>query len=120
MQIDGGNNAEVKTLLGEIAMHVTAGMPVPATAVNRAGVDKAVVEKEKATAAEGITGKPPAIVEKIVTGKLDKFFAEVVLLEQPFVKEEKLKVRELVAQTAKATGATLEVVRFCRLKVGEV
>jgi len=119
VQLNGADSAEVRALLGEIAMHVTAGMPTVAIAVNRSGVDAALVEKEKIAAAEGITGKPPAIVEKIVSGKLDKFFAEIVLLEQPFVKDEKMKVGELVTQTAKTAGA-LEVVRFARLKVGEV
>jgi len=50
---------------------------------------------------------------------LEKFFGDQCLVDQPFVKDEKMKVRELVAQTAKASGAPLKIVRFARFKVGE-
>ena len=72
VQIDGSTDDAVKVTAGEIAMHVTAGVPTVALAVDRHGIDPAIVEKEKAAAAEGITGKPPAIIEKIVAGKLEK------------------------------------------------
>lgn len=60
---------------------------------------------EKELAAESIKGKPANIVEKIVSGKLDKFFADNVLLEQPFVKDESKRIRDLVAETGKAVAA---------------
>ena len=120
VQVDGANDDAVSVLLGELAMHVTAGMPYVPMAVSREQLDPEVVAKEKAAAAEGIDAKkPPEIIAKIVAGKLEKFFADQVLVDQPFVKDEKMKVRELVAQTAKASGAAIQIVRFARLKVGE-
>ncbi len=120
VQVDGANDDAVRVLLGEIAMHVTAGMPFVPMAVSREQLDPAVVETEKAAAAEGIDPKKPKeIIEKIVAGKLEKFFADQVLVDQPFVKDEKLKIRDLVAQTAKASGAALKVIHFARFKVGE-
>lgn len=120
VEVDGANNDTVKGLAGEVAMHVTAGMPQVPLAVDRAGVPADIVEKEKALAKEGIDAKkPPQIVEKIVAGKLDKYFAEVVLPEQPFVKDNNIKVQDLVTQAAKTAGAELKITRFARFKVGE-
>jgi elongation factor Ts len=120
VQIDGSSDDAVKLTAGEIAMHVTAGIPTVALAVDRTGIDAAVVEKEKAGAAEGITGKPPAIVEKIVAGKLEKFFQDVALVDQPFIKDDKKRIRDLLAETSKSVGAPVKIVTFARLKVGEV
>ncbi len=120
VRIDGSADDAVRVALGEIAMHITAGMPFVPVAVSRDKVDPALLEKEKAIAAEGITGKPPAIVEKIVAGKLEKFFSDQVLLDQPFVKDESRRIRDLLADAGKASSATLRVVEFARFKVGEV
>ena len=120
VQVDGSNDDAVRVLIGEIAMHVTAGMPFVPLAINREAVDVAVVQREKELAAESIKGKPANIVEKIVSGKLDKFFADNVLLEQPFVKDESKRIRDLVAETGKAVAAPLSVIAFARFKVGEV
>ena len=120
VRIDGSADDAVRVLLGEVAMHITAGMPFVPVAVSREQVDPALLEREKGIAAEGITGKPPAIVEKIVAGKLEKFFSDQVLLDQPFVKDESRRIRDLVADAGKASSATLRVVEFARFKVGEV
>lgn len=121
VQIDGPVGEPLKTLLGEVAMHVTAGMPQVPVAVDRSGIPADVVERETIAAKEGVDTKKPAnIIEKIIAGKLDKVFGEIVLVEQPFVKDDKQKVRDLVAQTAKAAGGEVKVIRFARLKVGEV
>jgi len=120
VQIDGASSDAVKALNSEIAMHVTAGMPQVPVAVSRADIPADVVSRETANAKEGIDArKPPQIQEKIIAGKLDKVFGEIVLLEQPFVKDDKQKVRDLVAAAAKAAGATLTVTRFARFKIGE-
>ena len=120
VQVDGSGDDAVRVLIGEIAMHVTAGMPFVPLAVNREAVDAAVVQREKELAAESMKGKPANLVEKIVSGKMDKFFADNVLLEQPFVKDESKRIRDLVAETGKAVAAPLTVVGFARFKVGEV
>jgi len=119
VQVEGSTDDAVRVLLGEIAMHITAGIPVVPVAVSRDKVPADVVEQEKKIAAEGITGKPPQIVEKIVSGKLDKFFAEQVLLEQPFIKDPEKRIRDLVQDASKATSAKLEIVNFARFQVGE-
>jgi elongation factor Ts len=100
-------------LLREVCMHITATNPVSA---RRADVPAEVVEKEReiAKAQAAATGKPPAVVDKIAEGKLNTWFAENVLEEQPFVKDASKKVGDLL----KAAG--LKLVRFVRYKVGEL
>lgn len=119
VMIEGSTDDAVKVTAAEIAMHVAAGIPQPAVAISRDQVDKAIVDGERAAAAEGLQGKPEQIKEKIIAGKLDKYFQEIVLLEQPFVKEEKKRIRDLVAEAAKAASAELKVTYMSRLKVGE-
>ena len=119
IQIDGSTDDVVKVLGGEIAMHLAAGIPQPAAAINRDQVAKDIIDRERATASEGLEGKPEAIKEKIITGKLDKYLAEIVLLEQPFVKEEKKRIRDLVAEAGKTAKAELKIAHILRLKVGE-
>jgi elongation factor Ts len=119
VQIDGSTDDAVKVVAGEIAMHVTAGVPTVALAVDRSGVDPAIIEREKAAASEGIEGKPANIVEKIVAGKLEKYFQDVTLVDQPFIKDDKKRIRDLVSETGKAVSAELKVVKFARFKVGE-
>jgi elongation factor Ts len=119
IQIDGSTDDAVKVTAGEIAMHVTAGVPQVAVAVDRTTLDPAILEKEKAAAAEGITGKPANIVEKIVAGKLEKYFQDVTLVDQPFIKDDKKRIKDLLADAGKAAKAELKIVGFARLKVGE-
>ena len=97
-----------------LAMHVTAHDPTPLV-VHAQDLDEALVAKEREVLAAqaDAAGKPPEIVEKIVNGRLRKFFAEVSLIDQPFVKDGELKVGKLLA------GKGAEVRRFARLEVGE-
>jgi len=101
-----------KALGKDVAMHIAASKPI---CVSDAEVSAETIEKEKeifkAQAAE--SGKPADIIEKMVAGRISKFFAEVTLLGQPFIKDDKLSVGKLVA--SKGNG----VVRFARLEVGE-
>lgn len=119
IQIDGSTDDAVKVTAGEIAMHVAAGVPVVPLAVDRTGVDPAIVAKEKEAAAEGTQGKPANIVEKIIAGKLEKYFQDVTLVDQPFIKDDKKRIRDLIADTGKAVSGTLNIVKFARFKVGE-
>jgi elongation factor Ts len=119
VQIDGSTDDAVKVTAGEIAMHVTAGVPQVALAVDRTGVDPALVAKEKEGASEGTAGKPANIVEKIVAGKLEKYFQDVALVDQPFIKDDKRRIRDLLADTGKSVGGEVKIVRFARFKVGE-
>lgn len=120
IQIDGSSDDAVKVLAGEITMHIAAGVPQVPVAIDRTGVDPAIVAREKATASEGTEGKPPQIVEKIVAGKLEKYFQDVTLVDQPFIKEEKKRIRDLLAETGKAVSGTVTIAKFARFKVGEI
>jgi elongation factor Ts len=101
-------------------MHIAFADPV---AVGREQVSAELVEKEKeiyrAQVAEQSKGKPPEIIEKIVTGKLDKFFADKCLLDQPYYKDDKMKVGDLVKQLIAKLGENIVVRRFCRMEVGQ-
>ena len=102
----------------DVAMQVAAAAPVAAT---RESVDLAVVEHEKsiymAQAAE--SGKPEAIQEKMAVGRLEKFFKESTLTEQPFVKNPDQSVSEYTAEVAKNLGGEIAIVDFKRLMLGE-
>jgi elongation factor Ts len=119
IQIDGSSDDAVKVTAGEIAMHIAAGVPTVALAVDRNGVDPAIVAKEKEAASEGTQGKPANIVEKIVAGKLEKYFQDVALVDQPFVKDDKKRIKDLLAETGKAVSSTISIAKFSRFKVGE-
>lgn len=121
---DAGDAAKAATpaigsLLRDVGMHVVAAVPPP-LALDRSGVPPALVAAEKEIyvkrAAE--TGKPPAIIEKIVGGQVDKFIAERVLNEQAFVKNPDVTVGKLVEAGAKAAGTTLKITRFERFQIG--
>jgi elongation factor Ts len=110
---------DLTTLVKEIAMHVAAAAPQFAT---RAQVPADVVEKEKAVyrgQVEG-SGKPANVIEKIVEGKLGSFYSQVVLPDQPTIRDPKVTVAQMLASAAKSLGASaLAVPRFVRFKVGE-
>ncbi|MBW6469278.1 MAG: translation elongation factor Ts [Anaerosomatales bacterium] len=102
----------------DVAMQIAAAAPL---AVRREEIPQATVDHEmdiyKAQAAE--SGKPEQIQEKIATGRLEKYYKEVCLLEQPFVKDPDVSVKQYLEATAKALGAELDVVRFERFVLGE-
>lgn len=102
-----------RQLLRDVCMHITAKNPVSG---RREEVDATTLEKEKeiARAQAQATGKPANIIEKIVEGKMKTWFAENVLVEQPFVKDDSKTVGDLLK------SAGLKLVRFVRFKVGEV
>jgi elongation factor Ts len=112
---DVADTEEVKTLASDLAMHVTASLP---QAVTREDMDPAEVAKEKEIAIQQVQGKPEHIVDKIVTGKMNKWYQQYVLLEQPFVKDDKKSVGQLLDEIGKQIGSTLTVKRFKRLQVG--
>ncbi len=64
-------------------------------------------------------GKPATIIEKILTGKLDKFYSEICLLEQPYIRDDKVTVQQLVQEASSKTGENIVVRRFSRFRLGE-
>ncbi len=109
---------DFRNLLKDIAMHIAAANPMY---VSRDDVPQSVVESEREIYRSQVTGKPPQVVEKIVEGKLDKFFSETCLLDQIFIKdpEQKLKVKDLVVEKIAKLGENIIVKRFARFQVGE-
>jgi elongation factor Ts len=99
----------------DIAMHITATKPL---ALNKEQIDAETIEREKAIFAEQVKNKPENIVEKIVEGKINKFFAENCLLEQPFVKDDSKTVDQILNEAAKQAGGQAKITRFVRFDVG--
>ena len=111
-------NEAFQTLVKDVAMQIAASAPLY---VRREEVPAEVVAKEleiaKAQARE--QKKPDAIVEKIAQGKVDKYFKEVCLLEQPFVKDDKKSVQEMINEAVAKIGENIQVRRFSRFVLGE-
>ncbi len=109
---------DFQTLVRELALHIAAADP---RYVRREDVPADVLEKEKeiygAQFAE--SGKPASVVEKIVDGKLGSFYSQIVLLDQPSVRDPNVSISQLIAQAAAKTGENITVSRFARFKVGE-
>ncbi|MEO1091912.1 MAG: translation elongation factor Ts [Pseudomonadota bacterium] len=105
-------------LAKQLAMHVAAASPSSTTV---AELDPALIEREKSILADqaAASGKPPAIVEKMVEGRLRKFYEEVVLLEQVFVIDTDKKVGQVVDACAEAVGSPVEVTGFVKFVLGE-
>jgi elongation factor Ts len=106
----------------DIAMHICASEP---QFVNKEDIPAEVIEKEReiargqAQADPKNANKPANIIEKMVEGRLDKFYTESVLLEQPFVKDQTITIGELVTQLTAKTGEKVSIRRFTRYKMGE-
>jgi elongation factor Ts len=111
-------NEEFQRLVRDVAMHIAAASPV---AVSREDVPADEVERERSVYREQMreSGKPEKIWDKIVEGKLEKYFQEVALLEQPFVKDPDITVGQLVTQAGAKTGENIVVRRFTRYSLGE-
>ncbi|MGB9667948.1 MAG: translation elongation factor Ts [Thermosulfidibacteraceae bacterium] len=108
---------EFQQLVKDIAMQIAAMSP---EYVSREDVPPEVIEKEKEIYREEAlrSGKPERVVEKIVEGKLEKFFEEKCLLEQPFIKDESKKVKDIVTEVIAKLGENIKVARFVRYQVG--
>ena len=110
------SNDDFKSLVKDITLHIAASAPV---AVNREDVDPELVAKEKAIAEEQAQGKPPQTVENIVNGKVNKFYATNCLVEQGFVKNPDVSIKDHIASVAGTLGDEITVDKFLRFQVGE-
>jgi elongation factor Ts len=110
---------DFKNLVHDIAMHIAASDP---RFIRKEDVTPEAFEKEKDIyrAQAAATGKPAPVIEKIVEGKMAKFYEEVCLYEQPFVKEQTMTVHQLIASVVGKLGENISVRRFARFKVGDV
>ncbi|MFC1738337.1 translation elongation factor Ts [Planctomycetota bacterium] len=99
----------------DIAMHITATKPL---ALDKDGIAPETVESEKVIYAEQVKDKPANIIEKIVEGKMKKFYSENCLLEQPFVKDDSKSVSQVISEAAKEAGGQASIKRFVRFELG--
>ena len=109
---------DFQELLKDIAMHIAAVDPrfIAKDEVTPSDIEK---EKEIYRAQAAATGKPANIIEKMLDGKMSKFYEEVCLLEQPFIKEQSLTIGQLISQKIAKLGENISVKRFARFKIGE-
>ncbi len=109
---------DFKELVHDIAMHIAASDP---KFVRKEDVTPEAFEREKDIyrAQAAASGKPPAIVEKMVAGKMEKFYEEVCLLDQPFIKDQTMSISQLIAAKVGKLGENISVRRFARFKVGD-
>ena len=108
-------NAKAQELGRDVCMHIAASNPL---SLDRAGIPAEMVESEKAIYAKQVEGKPAAVVEKILAGKLDKFYQQNVLTEQAFVKDQDKSIGAVLDETGKLLGDKLIIRRYVRLQIG--
>jgi len=110
-------NEEFKELVKNIAMHIAAAAP---QYISSEEIPEEVLEQEKEIIRDQFkdSNKPPEIIERIVQGKLGKFYEEVCLLDQPYIKDDKISVKELLASYITKFGENLRIRRFARFELG--
>ncbi|MES2392893.1 MAG: translation elongation factor Ts [Acidobacteriota bacterium] len=109
---------DFQDLLRDIAMHIAAVDPrfIGKDEVTASDIEK---EKEIYRAQAAASGKPANIIEKMLEGKMSKFYEEVCLLEQPFIKDQSLTIQQLIAQKIAKMGENISIKRFARFKIGD-
>jgi len=110
------NNEEIKTLARDIAMHITASNP---KFIKKEDITEADIATAKSVFEEEVKGKPADMKEKILQGKLDTYFKDMVLLNQPFIKNPEITIQGLIDQAVQKFGEKMAVSRFKRFKVLE-
>jgi elongation factor Ts len=108
-------NDEFKAFVNDLCLQIAAASPLYVT---RDQVPEADLASERDIAAAQVAGKPPAAIQKIVEGKLEKFYSTVCLLDQPFVKAPEKSVKEILTQQIAKTGENMQVRRFVRYQLG--
>ncbi len=106
---------EMAAFAHDIAMQIAAFRPV---CIESSEVDPALVEKERAVYKEQLEGKPAGVIDKIIEGKLAKYYKEICLLSQPYVKNDKLTVGDLLKDFIAKMGESIKIKRFVRFEVG--
>jgi len=109
-------NDDFREVCQNIAMHIAASSPLY---LSRDDVPAEYIAKEKEIFAEQIKDKPPAVMEKIVQGKVDKLMQEICLLDQKYVKDDSLSIKDYVTNTVARIGENIQIRRFVRYALGE-
>ena len=117
VEIAGISGEAGQQLARTIAEHITAGVPTVPVAVNREDVPAAMVDRERRIVTEqaAASGKPENIIQKMVEGRIDKFYKEITVLDQPWVRDDSKSIGDLV----KAAGAGVSIRRFARFQIGQ-
>ena len=108
-------NEEFRTFVRDLCLQIAAASPLYVT---RDEVPEVELTKERDIAAAQVQGKPPAAVQKIVEGKLEKYYSTVCLIDQPFVKQPEKTVKEMIAHQIAKIGENIQVRRFVRYQLG--
>ena len=109
-------NDEFRVFVKDLCLQIAAASPLY---VNRQDVPEADLQNERDIAAAQVQGKPPAAVQKIVEGKLEKYYSTVCLLDQPFVKQPEKTIKEMLTAQIAKIGENIQVRRFVRYQVGQ-
>ncbi len=112
------SNIDFKNLAHDLSMHIAATNPL---SINKDTIDQSIVDREKEIYTEQAKseGKPDKIIEKMVNGRLSKFFQETCLLEQTFIKDQEKKVSDLITESISKLGENITIRRFIRYAIGE-
>ena len=108
-------NEAFKAFVKDLCLQIAAANPLYVT---REQVPEADLAKEREIAAASVAGKPPAVVQKIVDGKLENYFSTVCLLDQPFVKQNEKSIKDLLASQIAHIGENIQIRRFTRYQLG--
>ena len=117
VELSGAHGDEAQKLASTIAEHIAAGVPSVPVSVTREEVPAELVDRERRIFSEqaAASGKPENIVQKMVEGRIDKFYKEITLLDQPWVRDDSKTIRDLL----KGLGATVSIRRFARFQMGQ-
>jgi elongation factor Ts len=117
VEVVGASGEAAQQLARTVAEHITAGVPAVPVSVTRDDVPAALVERERRIFSEqaAASGKPEKIIQKMVEGRVDKFYKEITLLDQPWVRDDSKTIRDLL----KAAGAGVSIRRFARFQIGQ-
>ncbi|MCX5687640.1 MAG: translation elongation factor Ts [Candidatus Omnitrophica bacterium] len=107
---------DFKQFVKNVSMHIAATSP---SYVSREEVPGHILEREKNVLKESVKNKPDNVLEKIVQGKIEKFYSEVCLVDQPFVKDDKITIKDYLNELIGKTGENILIRRFVRLQLGE-
>ena len=109
-------NDEFRAFVKDLCLQIAAASPLY---ISRDQVPESLIASEREIATAQVEGKPPAAVQKIVEGKLEKFFSTICLIDQPFVKDAEKTVKEMLTQKISKIGENMQIRRFVRDKLGE-
>jgi len=109
-------NDQFQELVRDLTLQIASAVP---RYVSRDDIPAEIVEREKAIYSAQVTGKPANVLDKIVSGKLEKFFKDVCLIDQPFVKDDKRTINDVIKEHIATLGENIVVRRFLRYQVGE-